>query len=98
MMDLDGDDYGYAMHHGHGAHYSDLGSDEEYQEAVTPSPEPSLSPPPSATRLTLGGLSPSGMAMAIDRASYAEYEKARFSGIKIEDALLLLSFHQQYVH
>jgi len=97
-MDLDGDDYEYSTH-GHSAHYSDAGSDDEYQEAVTPSPEPSLSPPPSATRVRVGGLSASGMA--IDRASYAEYEKAtatRFSGIKIEDALLLLSFHQHIVH
>ncbi len=83
--------------------HSDVGSDDEYQEAVTPSPPPSPLPPKTKVderseaprhRLDLTSLS----ALALD---YAEGEKAAMkfsSGIKFEDALLLVSFSQQYVH
>lgn len=77
--------------------HSDAGSDDEYQEAVTPSPPPSPMPQKSEAprnhRLDLSSLS----ALALD---YAEGEKAAMkfsSGIKFEDALLLVSFSQQYV-
>ncbi|KAF8899208.1 hypothetical protein BD779DRAFT_1666920 [Infundibulicybe gibba] len=81
----------------HGLH-SDLGSEDDYQEAVTPSPELSPSPPSvPASHMTLTSLS----VATFDHASYGQPEKVtatRFAGIKIEDALLLLSFHQHIVH
>ncbi|GBE77533.1 hypothetical protein BKA93DRAFT_732421 [Sparassis latifolia] len=70
---------------------SDMGSEEEYQEAVTPesSPPPSAYPP-SAPRIR-------ELQIAVDALAYAETEKASTrldTGVKVEDALLLLSFHQ----
>ncbi|KAG5718697.1 Zinc finger homeobox protein 3 [Termitomyces sp. T112] len=96
-MDLDNDD------DMNGAH-SDIGSEDEFQEAVTPPPEPvsdptaaaTSTPPSSSSRMAI-----SELTLAIDSASYAELEKAtatQYSGIKIEDALLLLSFHQHIMH
>lgn len=90
-MDVDDD-----VHHPH----SDIGSEDEFQEAVTPSPECSLLPPPSVTHLR-SGLSPSEnfhhllCHAEIDKALVEQYSD---SGIKVEDALLLLSFHQHIVH
>jgi len=96
------DAYGLAR----GPVHSDAGSDDdEYQEAVTPSPEPSPSPPlpsygsvgyPSAPR-TRRGLA---TGLGIDAVTYAELEKVpgRISGVKVEDALLLLGFHHHIVH
>lgn len=80
---------------------SDIGSDEDYNEVLTPSPDNSPSPPPvaaadtatTATSVTIGNMT--------SPAFYAELEKfsaARYSGIRIEDALLLLSFHQHVIH
>jgi len=80
---------------------SDIGSDEDYNEVLTPSPDNSPSPPPvaaadtatTATNMTIGNMT--------SPAFYAELEKfsaARYSGIRIEDALLLLSFHQHVIH
>ncbi|KIY69391.1 homeobox-domain-containing protein [Cylindrobasidium torrendii FP15055 ss-10] len=71
-------------------------SDDDMQEAVTPSPPASPAPAkePTRSRFDLNSLS----ALALD---YAEGEKAAMkfsSGIKFEDALLLVSFSQQYVH
>ncbi|KAF8624219.1 hypothetical protein AX15_005985 [Amanita polypyramis BW_CC] len=77
-MDLDDCD--------HELRHSDVISDEDYPEAVTPSPEPQ--PPVSAT-LKPGLPSYPGL----DKLSMAQYH-----GVKIEDALLLLSFHQHAVH
>jgi hypothetical protein len=99
-MDL-GDEYDGHHKHVHSAH-SDNGSEEEHEEAVTPSPEPSPSPlsPPFTAALHHnfhGGLG----FHAIDPVGYAELDKAtaaRYSGIKVEDALLLLSFHHHVVH
>lgn len=101
-MELDNDDDMNGVH-------SDIGSEDEYQEAVTPPPEPvsdltaaaaaaasTPSPPSSSSRMAI-----SELTLAIDSASYAELEKAtatQYSGIKIEDALLLLSFHQHIMH
>lgn len=92
-MDLDAN-YDDDEMHGH----SDLGSEDEYQEAVTPSPEQSPSPPPTSapSRIPM-----SRLGFTINPATYAELEKTtaiQFSGIKVEDALLLLSFHQHIVH
>ncbi|KAG6851353.1 hypothetical protein H0H93_005751 [Arthromyces matolae] len=98
-MDLENDG-DYEMHEA-----SDIGSEDEFQEAVTPPPEPvvdisaaasSSTPASSSSRITINELT-----LAIDSASYAELEKVsatQYSGIKIEDALLLLSFHQHIVH
>lgn len=93
-MELDGDDYDM-----HGIH-SDIGSEDEYQEAVTPPPEsapaiPSTSTPASSSRISI-----SHLTFSMDPASYAELEKVsatQYSGIKIEDALLLLSFHHHHI-
>jgi hypothetical protein len=80
---------------------SDAGSDdEEYQEALTPSPEPSPLPHPSTTLLSTrphqmdvrGGIN-------ISPIDYDRLEKipGRLSGVRVEDALLLLSFHHHIV-
>jgi len=82
---------------------SDVGTDdEEYQEAVTPSPEPSPMPHPPSTVM------PNPRPHQIDvRAGinlspidYDRLEKipGRLSGVKVEDALLLLGFHHHIVH
>lgn len=79
--------------------HSDVVSDEEDQEVVTPSP----SPPPSAfvpsesspKRAHIPARSPPEFPL-----TYAEMEKAtaKFqTGVKVEDALLLLSFHHHVV-
>lgn len=96
-MDLDGDDD--YMHETH----SDVGSEDEYQEAVTPPPEqvhtpPVTSVPPSSSS---SRISISQLTLSMDPASYAELEKVsatHYSGVKIEDALLLLSFHHHVTH
>ena len=87
--------------------HSDIGSDDEYQEAVTPplgsspspSPKPSFVPapfiaPPAPHHVAVGA------GMDIDPVKYAELQKipGRISGVKVEDALLLLSFHHHVVH
>jgi hypothetical protein len=82
---------------------SEAGSDdEEYQEAVTPSPEPSPLPHPPTSLLSTsrphqidvrGGIN-------ISPIDYDRLEKipGRLSGVKVEDALLLLGFHHHIVH
>jgi len=88
-MEMDADD---DVHHPH----SDIGSEDEYQEAVTPPSERSPLPPLSVTR---NGLSPSENFRHL--LCNAEIDKAwveQYSGIKVEDALLLLSFHRHIVH
>jgi len=89
--------------------YSDMGSDEDYQqEAVTPSPDPSPSPALIASLSTRQPKRASGLKQSHPRdisltsatLSYAEMEKAtaKFqTGVKVEDALLLLSFHHHVV-
>ncbi|KAG7452158.1 uncharacterized protein BT62DRAFT_926379 [Guyanagaster necrorhizus] len=78
------------------AHSDDIGSDEEIQEAVTPSPSPS--PPPR----TMPSPPRQPLAVPLDALiNCVELERATMkftSGIKAEDAFLLLSFQQQYVH
>jgi hypothetical protein len=81
---------------------SDAGTDdEEYQEALTPSPEPSPLPHPPTTLLRTsrphqmdvrGGIN-------ISPIEYDRLEKipGRLSGVRVEDALLLLSFHHHIV-
>ena len=92
-MELDVDDYDMR------GIRSDIGSEDEYQEAVTPPPDlaPSLpSTTASSSRIAISH------TLSTSPVSYAELEKistAQYSpGIKIEDALLLLSFHQHIVH
>jgi hypothetical protein len=70
-MDLDGEDY-------------DAGSEEEYQEAVTPPPELFHSP----RRFSPARVSPADL----DPASYSHLDKSAYPGVRIEDAILLLSF------
>lgn len=76
---------------------SDAGTDdEEYQEAVTPSPEPSPLPHPTSRPHQIdvrGGIN-------ISPIDYDRLQKipGRLSGVKVEDALLLLGFHHHIVH
>ena len=84
---------------------SELGSDEELPEAVTPSPESSPPPPTvaSTSSLALPLVHPHARETkaSINRYAfeYAQYENEKAapeledSGVKMEDALLLLSFH-----
>ncbi|KAL1951340.1 hypothetical protein VTO73DRAFT_489 [Trametes versicolor] len=91
--------------------HSDMGSDEDtLQEAVTPSPE--SSPPPSTVASTSSLALPLPHARetkaSLERYpfEYAQYERERMmpspmppmeTGVKMEDALLLLSFHHSTV-
>lgn len=96
-MDLDGDDdYVHEIQ-------SDVGSEDEYQEAVTPPPEPvpMISATPALAASSSSRISMTNLTLSIDPASYAELEKVttrRYSGVRIEDALLLLSFYHHIVH
>lgn len=77
---------------------SDAVSDDEYEEAVTPSSESSRSPPPPLSRsrpsVNLNNLT----LAALESATLAELDQVSSkSGIKVEDALLLLTFHHQVV-
>ncbi|KAF8203993.1 homeodomain transcription factor [Pholiota molesta] len=89
-MDMDADDYDV-----------DNGSEDEYQEAVTPSPETSPSPPPTTAvdsppnNLYNGRLDRLDLQYAVQLDKISEKQ---FSGIRVEDALLLLSFHHHIVH
>jgi len=82
---------------------SDAGSEDEHQEAVTPSPNASPSPPASFNATSIrprheSRRSRDAVGMVVDPVSYAELEKvttSSFTGVKVEDALLLLSFHKQ---
>ncbi|KAI0068046.1 hypothetical protein BV25DRAFT_1834364 [Artomyces pyxidatus] len=91
------------------AAHSDVGTDdEEYQEAVTPSPPPSprrpgfipasFSPRPRRNRTTVLDVDVGGMD--IDSVNYSRVEKIpeRLTGVRVEDALLLLGFHQHISH
>lgn len=102
-------------------------SEEEFQEAVTPSSGVSLSPPPAKrprphipVHRGMGSMSVESMGVGlIEPGAFQELEKAvgmstvgtptddaldpgmnavTGTGVKIEDALLLLSFHQHAVH
>ncbi|KAJ3936163.1 MAG: homeodomain transcription factor [Lentinula lateritia] len=83
----------------HSGSVSDAGSDDEYEEAVTPSSESSRSPPPPLGRSPSSQVNLSNLTLAaLESATIAEMDKAPFkSGIKVEDALLLLTFHHQVV-
>lgn len=104
-MDLDRDDVDYHMHDRH----SDMASEDEYQEALTPSPDQSRSPSPPPSRRPSNPVTNTNNTnmdiewAAVPTPSYdsiglSKANAARFSGIKIEDALLLLSFHQHIMH
>lgn len=106
-IDTDTEDGGMSTMNNLGRKYSrvapsDAGTDdEEYQEALTPSPEPSPLPHPPTTLLSTsrphqmdvrGGIN-------ISPIDYDRLEKipGRLSGVRVEDALLLLSFHHHIV-
>ncbi|KAF8963856.1 hypothetical protein BDZ97DRAFT_1661033 [Flammula alnicola] len=92
-MDMDADDYD--MHHAH----SDNGSEDEFQEAVTPSPEPSPSPPLASVIHPRNDYSSRLETLNLPYPIQVDKVSAKqFNGIKIEDALLLLSFHHHIVH
>jgi hypothetical protein len=88
---------------------SDAGSEDEYQEAVTPSPD--ASPSPSLSAVDGASTRPyhhhqsrrprDVIDMVVDPVSYTQLEKGhtatKFTGVKVEDALLLLSFHKHVV-
>lgn len=76
----------------------DHSDEEDHWEAVTPEVvTPSSSPPPFNTATSKYSLD-----LTIDPLLYAELEKetAKYStGVRVEDALLLLSFHRHaFVH
>jgi hypothetical protein len=82
---------------------SDAGTDdEEYQEAVTPSPEPSPLPHPPTTVLSTSRPHQIDVrsGININPIDYDRLEKipGRLSGVRVEDALLLLGFHHHIVH
>ncbi|KAI0778788.1 hypothetical protein BD413DRAFT_601471 [Trametes elegans] len=93
--------------------HSDMGSDEDtLQEAVTPSPESSPPPSTVASTSSLALPLPHPHAReakaSLERypLEYAQYERERMipsalpameTGVKMEDALLLLSFHHSTV-
>jgi hypothetical protein len=82
---------------------SDAGTDdEEYQEAVTPSPEPSPVPHPPTTVMSTSRPHQIDVRAGINISpiDYNRLEKipGRLSGVKVEDALLLLGFHHHIVH
>ena len=93
MMDVvDFDDHRLA----HSIDYSE----DEYLEAVTPPPE--LSPSPLPSTLSSQAISPDvRLELLLSHLPYPiEIDKAsveRFPGIRMEDALLLLSFHHRIV-
>ncbi|KAH8099745.1 homeobox-domain-containing protein [Cristinia sonorae] len=102
----DGKPHRMYSHLAHSRSHSDVGSDDEYQEAVTPSPESSPAPPsilPVPTHVSKrphAAQSPGDISLTVDALSYAEMEKATakyHTGVKVEDALLLLSFHHNVV-
>lgn len=84
---------------------SDMASEEDFQEAVTPSPASSPYPafPIAAQHPQKPAHAPQvrkDSAHALGALSYAEMEKASAqlnTGVKVEDALLLLSFHHNVV-
>ncbi|KAF7972174.1 hypothetical protein HWV62_18748 [Athelia sp. TMB] len=73
--------------------HSDAGSEDEHEEAVTPSPD--ASPAPGLLKQHIN------MGMIPDTLPYAQLGKlppaSKCGGVKIEDALLLLSFHKHVV-
>ncbi|KAF9074998.1 homeobox domain-containing protein [Rhodocollybia butyracea] len=83
----------------HSGSVSDAGSDDEYEEAVTPSSVSSRSPPPPLTRSPVSQMNLNNLTLAaLESATVAEMDKiSPKNGIKVEDALLLLTFHQQVV-
>ena len=69
---------------------SDAGSEEDYQEAVTPPLD--SSPSPRAFSPTPTVPSVPNMGINFDPSAYVDLAKKAYPGVKIEDALLLLSF------
>lgn len=91
---IDADDYDVHLAH------SDNGSEDEYQEAVTPSPGTSPSPPPTTS--VDSSRTPDYSRFERRNSPYpvqfGKVTENQFSGVKVEDALLLLSFHHHIVH
>jgi hypothetical protein len=106
-IDTDTEDGGVSNINNSGHKYgrvapSDAGTDdEEYQEALTPSPEPSLLPHPTTTLLPTSRPHQMDVRSGINISpiDYDRLEKipGRLSGVRVEDALLLLSFHHHIV-
>ena len=68
---------------------SHMGSEEDVREAVTPSPE--SSPPPLAA--------PAVFSVGVHKTGDVKKVPVKVeTGVKVEDALLLLSFHHHVVH
>ena len=91
---IDADDYDVHLAH------SDNGSEDEYQEAVTPSPGTSPSPPPktSVDSSRTSDYSRYERPTSPYPVQFDKVSEKQFSGVKVEDALLLLSFHHHIVH
>ncbi|CCM03656.1 uncharacterized protein FIBRA_05800 [Fibroporia radiculosa] len=79
---------------------SHMGSEEDYQEAVTPSPEGSPPPPVSVSETDAELEKNAVLEKAAVRRGVmgSDAKAAQFeTSVKVEDALLLLSFHQHVV-
>jgi len=75
------------------------GSEDDYQEAVTPSPEQSPSPPPAA--ITNPPMNYDGKSDPLSHSCPVQIDKVstrQFPGISVADAELLLIFHRHIVH
>ncbi|THG95912.1 hypothetical protein EW026_g5815 [Hermanssonia centrifuga] len=88
--------------HASNSRSSDMASEEDFQEAVTPSPASSPFPAfPRAVQKPAHAPQPRrDLSFTLGALSYAEMEKASSqfnTGVKVEDALLLLSFHHHVV-
>lgn len=100
---LDSDEKRSRMYtHASNSRSSDMASEEDFQEAVTPSPISSPYPvvpvaAPHSQRMVEAYLPHPRRedAMAVDTLSFAEIEKT--TGVKVDDAILLLNFHNSVV-
>ncbi|KIM47568.1 hypothetical protein M413DRAFT_62953 [Hebeloma cylindrosporum] len=80
-------------------HHSDNGSEDDYQEAVTPSPEQSPSPPPAA--IANPPMKYSNKMDSLNDSCPVQMDKVstrKFADVDVADAELLLIFHRHVVH
>ena len=88
-MDLDD----YDIHH-----HSDNGSEDDYQEAVTPSPERSPSPPAAIANPPMNYTNKMDSLNLPYPVQIDKVSTRQFSEISVADAELLLIFHRHVVH
>lgn len=95
-MELDGGRYYGRMHH---QPHSDGGSEDDYEEAVTPPPAPR---PTGRRRMDVGFLTGSSDDLPVSQSSSKPFMNGPSTpsteSPRVEDALLLLSFSRRVVH